>query len=1236
MKMKLLDYTLVTLLTGVAPPLTGEEAAQQILLPGSETSPRFNCTAGSCSSDEGVLVTVTSRGDSQPHTTDAPATEKALQPDRRVTLAMEQPGSAVATGHFSVPLPGGGVIWATEDPALGIPEMAVTSPSVIPFNGNRITQPVRFMVRSNYSAFIQRLEISIYRGGDGDLVDPIATVPVPVAAVTEGYWDGTLPQHIRFHHGDQLVYVLRAYSRENPETYDETFPRTLQLVRRDEATRHSQQIRASAERGLSSALSVEQAQTQSMLETVFSGNGLRLQNIPVYGSRIRIHGRNIPYGQSLFINGFSYPVDMENKFAAEFLMPIGQHTFDIALSDPDSKDGLTHYPLAANVTGKYFFGVAIADITLSENDIDGSEATFEADERYDGDDDFLKEGRLAFYLKGKTRGKYLITAQMDTTERELDELFSDFGQAYPTDIFRRLDPDYYYPTYGDDSVTYRDVDTQGRFYLRADWDKNQALWGNFTTGMTGTDYAQYVRSLYGAAGVWYSRSTNLWGEPLTEMRLFGSEAETAPGHNEFLGTGGSLYYLKHTDILPGSDVVVLEIRDTTTGRVENRVPLDRGVDYEIDELQGRIIMTRALAQITRQNVPSLTRNQPLDGFEQRLIVDYEWVPSDFDDDNITSGGRAKQWLNDHIAVGGTYVDENRSGDDYQMVAGDLTLQAGRGTYLKMEYSSTESFSAPSYFSDNGGFNFALLNRELIDDPYSPTEGDGQLVEGRVNMRELGWTELQWSAGAWWRDTEDGFSVNRYNNDFDTTETGGEILGEICPNVSLYFRHSDLDQGGDSYEQSQGNIRWDIDDYNTVAAEVRRVDEDSHLADANGTLAGLQYTRRFGSALEVWGLGQVSFDETEDYDDNDLVGIGSRWLFGNSSAIGGEITSGGRGDALSVDGDYRVNADYSIYAGYTYSTDTTERRYVFDPHRTTGWTLGQRWRLSNQVNLFNENTYLKDPNQSGLAHTVGLDFYPSRGWNVGVTLQKGDLIDIYNGEVERKAVSLQGGRRSPGTDWQSKVEWRQDDGFEQREQWVTTHRLSHKVSESLRLAGRLNYSDTDDDLDLYGDAKFIEGNVGFAWRPWNSTRWALFGRLTHLYDLATLAQWGGTDYDQKTSIASFEGIYQIAPNWELAAKLARREGEVRFGRGKGTWFDSDTSFAGAQLRYDFGFCHGLAEYRWLDVEDGGTRDGVLVGVDRDIAEHFRMGIGYNFTDFSDDLTDFDYDQQGWYINFVGSY
>ncbi|WP_296282120.1 hypothetical protein [Pseudoxanthomonas sp.] len=1234
MKMKLLDYTLIGLLAGSAPIAFGQTAApsqaQQDQAEG--TAKQMDCDGDRCTGEEGLLFRLRTRSYDKPVTrnTDVGSSSEALQPDRRVTVATEQPGKATAMGKFSIDLPGGGVIWATEDPTLGQPELSVSAPTLVAFDGQRVTKPVQFYVRGNYPAFIKRLEISLYRSSDADLIEPIATVPLDVAAVAHADWDGALPSTYPFRKGDELVYVLRAYGEG--DSFDETYPRTLQLVSPEEAERGTNLLRDSVERSLGSALSGEQAQAQSLLDNVFADNGLRQQNIPLYGSRIRIQGRNIPERSQLTINGESYPVDLERKFVAEYLVPVGRHRFDIGVGDSEgAAQAKPGYTLDVDVTGRYFFGVGLADVTISQNKVSGSGAAFANDTRYQ--DDVISDGRLAFYGKAKYAGKYLVTAQADTTQRDLERLFDGFTEADPQDVFRRLDPDLYYPVYGDDSTTYRDVDTMGRFYLRVDWDKNQALWGNYSTGITGTEYAQYQRSLYGAALNWRSNATNRWGDPGSELRVFGSQAETAPGHNEFIGTGGSLYYLRHTDLLPGSDVVTLEIRDLTTGRTENRVVLQRGTDYEIDELQGRVLLTRPLAQITRENSPTLTRDTPLDGFEQRLIVDYEWVPSGFDADDVTAGFRGKHWFGNHVGVGATYVQENRAGEDYTLAAGDLTLQAGKGTYIKAEYAQTESFGAPVFFSDNGGLSFIQQNDTTLF-----REGEAKSLEARANFKELGWTEQDWSVGAWWRNASAGYSISRYDTGRPITEYGAELLGQFTPNLGLYTRYTRAESGAESLTQAQATLEWRVNDASTFSAEVRRVDQEGTAADAAGTLGALKYLHRFGSTLELYGIGQVTLDDDGgQYADNNALTLGGKVLYGNQSSVGAEVSTGDRGDAATINAEHRLTAEHSIYGAYTYSTDTTDYDSVFDRRTQNGWTLGQRWRLSNQVNLYNESQFLKERNASGLAHTFGMDFYPAQGWNLGFTLSDGELTNTDGGNVDRRAISVSGGRTSPDTDWQSKLEWREDNGAEQREQWVSINRLTHKINESWRIAARLNYADTDDELNPLASARFIEGNVGFAYRPWNSQRWGLFGRYTYLYDLATLGQIGGADYDQKSQIFSLEGVYKLDQRWEFAGKLARREGEVRMGRGTGAWLDSATTFAAAQVRYDLRTqWHALAEYRWLDVEDGGSRQGFLLGVDRDLGKNFRVGVGYNFTEFSDDLTDFDYDHKGWFLNLVGTY
>ena len=76
-----------------------------------------------------------------------------------------------------------------------------------------------------------------------------------------------------------------------------------------------------------------------------------------------------------------------------------------------------------------------------------------------------------------------------------------------------------------------------------------------------------------------------------------------------------------------------------------------------------------------------------------------------------------------------------------------------------------------------------------------------------------------------------------------------------------------------------------------------------------------------------------------------------------------------------------------------------------------------------------------------------------------------------------------------------------------------------------------------------------------------------------------------------------------------------------------------------LRTDWRFrrnWEGLVEMRMLDLPDiNDRRSGALVTLYRYLGGHFKVGLGYNFTDFSDDLTDLSYDQHGVFMNFVGA-
>ena len=1226
----LLSFGLGAILFSLAPEAFSAE-------PNKPTK-EYSCENSECKTEEGLIFRVKSKGES----TATAVKESDMDKDRRVDVdyrgiySYDEAGfrpdqkRADVAGKMLVQLPNGGIMWATEDPALTPPSLGVSGASVVAFEDGKVVEPVNFSYYSNYAAFIDRLELTVFDANDTDLVTPLATESLEVTNNGRYAWDGELTLDRPLVQGDRLIYVLRAYDKEG--RMDETAAKGLLLVSPEEKKNNIAQFADQVRRGESEEEISDQQLTNQLIESqTFGQNNLRQQNIPIYGSRVRIFGQDIPENQPLTINGDIIPVDLERRFVAEYLLPVGQHNFNVVIGNDEAEQIVNE--MTVDVTGEHMFMVALADLTASKNSVSDSIQAVDEGDKFQ--DDFLMEGRLAFYLKGKIKGKYLITAQADTQERELDEMFDGFLDKDPQDIFRRLDPDRYYPVYGDDSTTYRDVDTQGRFYVRVDWDKSQALWGNFNTGITGNEFAQYSRSLYGAAINWRSLDTTELGEAKTQVKAFASEAQTALGHVEFLGTGGSLYYLKHTDILPGSDKITLEVRDSTTGRVETRVDLQRGADYEIDELQGRIILTTPLSQISRRNLDTIIRDQPLDGFDNVLLVDYEYRPSGFEPDSTTLGGRAKVWLGEHVAVGGTFVDENRSGDDYQLAGVDVTLQAGRGTYLKVESADSEANQAATFFSDNGGFTFD----EVVPDPteeVTDKNGGAYSIEARANFKELGWSEHEWKAGAWHRETDAGFSVARRTLNEETTETGAEVNGYFTDTVSITTRASNYERGADnSLRQAQIGVNYQITPKIDITTELRQLEETILGVETSATLAALQYNQRIGETWDVYGIGQFTLEnDGGDYDNNDLFTLGTRYLFGDRSSIGAEYTTGHRGDAASLTAEYQINNEHQVYGRYTYSTDTTQN--VFGSQINDGIVLGQKLRLSNQVTIYNESQHFKAPQESGIVHTFGMDYYPSQGWTIGFNLQDGNL-DALSGPVDRQAATISGGYRSKDADWSSKIEYREDSGAEEREQWLTTNRLTYRLTEDWRLAARINYADTEDLIDPAQNAKFVEGNLGFAYRPIDNTRWALLGKYTYLYDLRTLAQ-VTTGADQKSDIYSFEGIYSFNPRWKVAAKVAHRRGQVRENRGSGAWFKSTANLYAAQTRYHIiSEWDALLEYRWLELEESqDEREGWLAGADYHISNNFKIGVGYNFTEFSDNLANLDFNYEGWFINFVGKY
>src|SRR5690606_25819853 len=131
--------------------------------------------------------------------------------------------------------------------------------------------------------------------------------------------------------------------------------------------------------------------------------------------------------------------------------------------------------------------------------------------------------RLAFYVNGKFGDGWRLTASADTRDEPLEDLFTNFTSKSPESLFRSIDPDYHYPTFGDDGTVEEMAPTLGKFYVKAAQGDDYGVWGNFKIGYMNNELAQVDRGLYGMNLHYESDATTSFGERRYAIDGFAAE-----------------------------------------------------------------------------------------------------------------------------------------------------------------------------------------------------------------------------------------------------------------------------------------------------------------------------------------------------------------------------------------------------------------------------------------------------------------------------------------------------------------------------------------------------------------------------------------------------------------------------------------------------------------------------------------------------------------------------------------
>jgi hypothetical protein len=1089
----------------------------------------------------------------------------------------------------------------------GLGVKPILNVSTFPIQVNfRSGETIRFLASFNYAAWIDRGEIIIYDRTGTDKSRHVAVIPIDATGAAEWQMPADAPV--------EMDYVLRVYDQQG--RYDET--RALPI-------KHG------------AAKLVNGREENAAVAPGYGEDRTEVRNISVFGGAITVYGKNVPEGHDVRVMGEPVPIDNHNNFVVQRVLPPGAHSVDVSVLQ-DGK-GL-NFTREIEVPEDEWFGVGLADLTVGHNFGNGIV-------EHTGVDEFpgtWTRGRAAFYLKGKIKGQYILTASADTGEGTLRDMFTGLDGKDPRTFLKRINPNDYYPVYGDDSTSYEDAPTRGKFYVRFEKGPSAIMWGNFKSNITGTHFMESSRALYGASGVYRSDAVNKNGDARIAADVYAAQPGTAPATDIFRGTGGSAYFLKHQDITSGSETITIEVRNAITGWVVDRKQLTNVTDYRFDQINGVLILNAPLASSTSA------------GYEQYVIAHYEYQPVASDLNGYVLGGRAQVWAGDHVRAGVTALREKQQTADQTVVGADLRVQSSKDTYVEAEVSHSEGPGFGSAYSIDGGLS--LQNTGTAGAIGKPA--NAWRVETGVSLEELTHGGAKGHIGARIDHYEAGFSSPAVQASSETTKWGVDADVTVGEGVAVKGAYSESNVAASGISR-QGDVRASVDvsEHVTVEPYAKYTEQTGTAVAAtqNGTRGdvGTKIIYRWNEDTQAYVFGQATVAQTGTMLRDDRVGVGGKKKITDHITALGEVSQGTQGIDVTGAIDYAPTADDHYTLGYR--RDAFRSSASSSPYSLTGddfgtFTLGSRHRFNEQWMAYSENNFDFFGDRRTLTNTYGVEYTPTTEWKINGAVEIGRVIDntlnsagLKNPNLYREAGSLAATYNSKdGVDGKLKVELRHDttdDGTSEVMAYLLQAGLGEKMSKDWRALANLDAVISDANTDVK-DSAYVSGVVGFAYRPATNDRVNALLKYNFLYDNPGDGQVtvDGTTSNpaQISSIFSGDITYQATQQIAIGAKYGFRIGEIRDRTPGAAWVASQAHLGILRLDY-----HLVNE--WSAVVEGRamwspetqqTDLGFVAAIYRELGDNFRMGIGYNFGDFSDELSHINHDNHGVFINLVGKF
>ena len=281
-------------------------------------------------------------------------------------------------------------------------------------------------------------------------------------------------------------------------------------------------------------------------------------------------------------------------------------------------------------------------------------------------------GRSALFLKGTVLNDYLLTLSFDSDKDDRGVLFRD------------IQPEAFYPIYGDASLKGFDAQTSGRLYLRAERGRSHLLYGDFRTAdvvSEAQDLGRYSRDADRSPAAPGHRPDHAVGVCQPRLALAGDRRDRGPRHL------GPLQ------------------REQCQRRLGHREGRDRDPR---PEPAGRRPHGHAAGALHRLRVRALQRTPAVPaagaGLDERLNpvsirITYE---VDHGGEKSWVGGLDGQLaLGRVLRVGGSWAEDRAPASPYRLTSVNGTLRIGRSTVIVAEGAQSTGVAGQGLFGQPG-------------------------------------------------------------------------------------------------------------------------------------------------------------------------------------------------------------------------------------------------------------------------------------------------------------------------------------------------------------------------------------------------------------------------------------------------------------------------------------------------------------------------------------------------------